>query len=209
MCTRSGPRVATPLCHHGKGIYGTYVYMCCKAHFFPLLISCHRVQIPYITYKLACHTFAPNAYHQQPNCSQQCHRKQQSAARTYDHSQVFLRGTEHGFGLRTGTCCSALDPTHAALHARHFGKIAESLNGEHNITNDEDFTNRVETICKTHHVKYPNISINPTVFGTGKESEFSVRLDACDSKNDFLLEIEMRIKNPEGLSAAKLMAKDD
>jgi hypothetical protein len=132
-----------------------------------------------------------------------------NSARTYDHSQVFLRGTEHGFGLRTGTCCSALDPTHAALHARHFGKIAESLNGEHNITNDEDFTNRVETICKTHHVKYPNISINPTVFGTGKESEFSVRLDACDSKNDFLLEIEMRIKNPEGLSAAKLMAKDD
>ena len=198
-----------------KGIYHMYIYTAeSTSLFFSNLAT--RVKPCISQLVLTIHflypMFTTNNQTAAISATSSTNKPQYSAPNSacrYNHSQVFVQGTEHNFVLRSGTCCTALDPAHAALHTRHFLKIMESLNGECGITNNKDFTKYVETICKTHHVKYPSVLIDPTVFETGKASEFSAQLDACDSKNDFFLEIEMRLKDPERLDAAKLMAKDD
>jgi hypothetical protein len=133
----------------------------------------------------------------------------QNSSTKYKHSKVFVRGTEQGFALESNACRPALNPTHAALHTRHFQKIAESLNEEKDIDNEHNFTTRLDTILKTHNKQYPKVCISKDNIGMDYRSKFWAQLDACDTENDILLEIKMRFKERKGLEAAKAAAYDD
>ena len=144
-----------------------------------------------------------------PSATTATNQSHQDRASQWQCSKTFVRGTEQNFGLRTGGCRFALNPTHAALHTRYFRKVTVSLNQEKGIDNEHDLTTCLDTILKTHNKQYPKVCISKIDCGMDDRSEFWAQLDACDTENDILLEIKMQFKERKGLQAAKAAACND